>query len=205
MSDFQTNKRKPVDPTDTVPRCEILEGKRVWAEEIDQMLRNVIGLDDAQAGHFWSQLGSNDPVMATVSQVSGKAIITIPGTPVAKGRPRSAIRHGEIHHYTPAKTVAHERSVGWYAQQHFTAPITGPITLRIFATFVPPASWSRKKVAAHLHRPHMSLPDLDNIAKAICDGLNGVAFKDDRQVYELQCRKVWGITAQTVVIVEWNG
>jgi len=139
-----------------------------------------------------------------VSKPPGKVTFTIPGAPVAKGRPRSAIRRGKIRHYTPAETVAHERSVGWCARPHFSEPILGPIVLRIFATFEPPASWSRNKVADHLHRPHIGLPDLDNIAKAICDGLNGVVFKDDRQVYELQCRKVWGITAQTVVIVEWT-
>lgn len=160
MSDFHNTKRKPVDPTDTVPRCEIMQGHDVAAKI--------------------------DPAPRKVS-------FTIPGTPVAKGRPRSAIRHGKIRHYTPAETVAHERSVGWYAQQHFTAPITGPITLRIFATFVPPASWSRKNVEAHLHRPHIGLPDADNIAKAICDGLNGVAFKDDRQVYEAtDCQSAQG-------------
>ncbi len=34
-------------------------------------------------------------------------------------------------------------------------------------------------------------PDLDNIAKIILDGLNGVAYKDDTQVIKLSISKKW--------------
>jgi Holliday junction resolvase RusA-like endonuclease len=34
-------------------------------------------------------------------------------------------------------------------------------------------------------RRHTAKADLDNIAKSVLDGLNGVAFYDDRQVAEL--------------------
>ena len=32
-------------------------------------------------------------------------------------------------------------------------------------------------------------PDADNIAKAVCDALNGIACKDDSQVVDLTVRK----------------
>ena len=32
-------------------------------------------------------------------------------------------------------------------------------------------------------------PDVDNIAKAVLDALNGVAFEDDSQVVRLRCSK----------------
>ena len=51
-------------------------------------------------------------------------------------------------------------------------------------------------------RPHTQKPDADNLAKAIADGLNRIAWADDSQVYELAVRKVWGLTDMTYVTVE---
>lgn len=34
-------------------------------------------------------------------------------------------------------------------------------------------------------------PDIDNIQKAVLDGLNGVAYDDDSQVVDVHCRKVY--------------
>lgn len=124
----------------------------------------------------------------------------IPGKPFAKQRPRFSRKSGRS--YTPGETVSFERTVGQIAMQHFPQPITGPVRLTIFATFAPAQSWSKRKTAEHLHRPHTQKPDLDNVQKAICDGLNRIAFADDGQVAETVCRKVWGVTEQTVVTVE---
>lgn len=123
----------------------------------------------------------------------------IPGTPFAKQRAR-ATRMGRM--YTPAPTVSFERTVGQIALPHFPSPLDGPIRLTVIATFLPPASWSKRKVAETVHRPHIQRPDIDNCVKAISDGLNRIAFADDGQVAEIVARKVWGIVAQTVVHVE---
>jgi len=123
----------------------------------------------------------------------------IPGKPFAKQRPRST-RQGRV--YTPKETVGFENSVGHIASQHFPEPIAGPVSVAIYATFEPAKSWSKKKVAEHINRPHTQRPDLDNCAKAILDGLNRIAWGDDGQVSELTVRKVWGPRAGTVVIVE---
>ena len=127
---------------------------------------------------------------------------TIPGKPFAKQRPRVSAFGGKARAYTPKETVSFERTVGQTALPHFTAPVSGPVRLTIFATFSPAPSWSKRKRADHLHRPHTQKPDLDNIAKAIKDGLNRIAWADDSQVSEMICRKVWGLTEQTVVMVE---
>lgn len=34
-------------------------------------------------------------------------------------------------------------------------------------------------------------PDIDNIIKAVLDGLNGVAFKDDKQVTSIKATKFY--------------
>jgi len=123
----------------------------------------------------------------------------VPGKPFAKQRPR-ATRQGRV--YTPKETVSFERTVAQIALPAFPQPMTGPIKVTIRATFQPPQSWSKKKVAEHLHRPHTQRPDLDNCAKALLDGLNRIAWADDGQVAEIVVSKVWGVTAQTVVTVE---
>jgi Holliday junction resolvase RusA-like endonuclease len=129
-------------------------------------------------------------------------ILTIPGVPFGKQRAR-ATRGGRM--YTPAATVSFERLVGTIAAPHFPQPLDGPVRVEIVATFAPPPSWSQKKRAALLHRPHTQKPDLDNVAKAILDGLNRIAFADDSQVADQRLRKMWGLTAQTVVYVEQIG
>jgi Holliday junction resolvase RusA-like endonuclease len=51
-------------------------------------------------------------------------------------------------------------------------------------------------------RAHVQKPDLDNIVKAISDGLNRVAFADDSQIAEMVIQKRWGVEAKTIVMVE---
>lgn len=126
--------------------------------------------------------------------------LEIPGKPFAKQRPRFSRANGRA--FTPKATVSFERTVGMLAMQHFPTPIDGPVKITIRATFQPPPSWSKKKTEAHLNRPHTQTPDLDNICKAICDGLNRIAFADDKQIAEMNIRKFWGPASKTVVIIE---
>src|SRR5690606_2778268 len=106
---------------------------------------------------------------------------TVPGRPVGKGRPRFNRRTGAA--YTPAATASYENWVKVRAVEamHGHAPFAGAVALEIVATFVPPASWSRKKTAAALAGEVMptSRPDLDNIEKVIMDAGNGVLWRDD--------------------------
>ena len=125
---------------------------------------------------------------------------TIPSKPFAKQRPRFSRATGRT--YTPEATVSFERVVGQIAVDHFPEPITGPVRLQVWATFAPAASWSKRKTAEHINRPHTHKPDADNISKAIKDALNRIAWADDSQVAELVVRKVWGPVPQTVVTVE---
>lgn len=124
----------------------------------------------------------------------------IPGRPFAKQRPRFSRATGRA--FTPSETVSFERQVGILAAQQCKAPFEGPVSLTIIAVFAPAASWSKKKRAEHMGKPHTQRPDIDNLQKAICDGLNRIAFKDDAQVCEVVCRKTWGAYEGTSVIVE---
>jgi len=95
-----------------------------------------------------------------------------------------------------------ERQIGVIASQHFPRPFEGPVRVRVTAVFRPARSWSQKKQREHLGRPHTQRPDFDNVMKAICDGLNRIAYSDDAQIAECHVSKVWGHEDKTVVIVE---
>lgn len=105
----------------------------------------------------------------------------VPGTPVAKGRPRFTSTGRS---YTPEKTVAYENLVKLSYAQAGLPKLNGAIHATIVACFPIPKSTSKKQ--ADLMRNgqvwHTKRPDGDNIAKAILDALNGIAFDDDSQV-----------------------
>lgn len=94
----------------------------------------------------------------------------IPGRPVPKGRPRLGVRGRTAYVYTPTATKEYEKLVGWVAKASGCRPVEGPVSVTI-NVFV------RRKM------------DVDNIAKSVLDGLNGVAYEDDDQVVELLVRK----------------
>ena len=62
-----------------------------------------------------------------------------------------------------------------------------PVSVRIEAYFPVPKSFSNKRAGKALagEIAPTKKPDADNIAKIICDALNGVAYMDDTQVIEL--------------------
>lgn len=123
---------------------------------------------------------------------------TIPGNPVAKGRARSFIRNGRIGHHTPEKTVNYESLVALAAQSAMKggALMDGPVQLYVAAHFAIPKSWSNKRREANRTTPEWvtKKPDMDNLAKSICDGMNGVVWVDDSQVAALSGIKIYADT-----------
>jgi Holliday junction resolvase RusA-like endonuclease len=63
----------------------------------------------------------------------------------------------------------------------------GPVSIRASFIMHRPKSLTRWK-AAH----HLAPPDLDKLIRATNDGLSGVAFKDDAQVWRLAVEKHYG-------------
>lgn len=130
----------------------------------------------------------------------------VPGEPSGKGRPRFT-RVGKlgVQAYTPAGTRAKETRIGYLARAALggLGPITGAVAVRIAASCCPPASWSRRKRALALAggMTPTSKPDIDNVAKLVLDGLNGVAFVDDSQIIDLTASKRYGTDAHVAVWV----
>ena len=129
---------------------------------------------------------------------------TVPGEPVAKGRPRMT-RTGHV--YTPSKTRSYERHIQdlWRARNVPTLPTGQPVRVLIDAYFTVPKSVSKKRRLTMEGAPHTKKPDADNVAKSVLDGLNKVAFEDDSRIYYLRVRKMYTLEEPRVeVTLEWE-
>jgi Holliday junction resolvase RusA-like endonuclease len=124
----------------------------------------------------------------------------VPGEPQGKGRARVSMRNGKPHLHTPDKTASYERTVAWLAREAGVRPCEGPVTLAIAAHFLLPQSASKKRQAEMLKLRPTKKPDIDNVAKAVLDGLLSVAYGDDAQVVGLHVSKHWTDRDPCVVI-----
>ncbi len=114
---------------------------------------------------------------------------TVPGIPVAKGRPRFSMKDGFPRTYTPANTLSYEAHVKVEGIAANCKPIDRPLKAIIEAWFpFPKSKDALKKIESNLGQCTKK-PDVDNLAKAILDALNGVAYADDSQVYSLTVTK----------------
>lgn len=129
----------------------------------------------------------------------------VPGEAVGKGRPRVSTIGGHARMFTPQKTANYESLIAMAAQAAMQGRdlIIGPVMveMKIFVSVA--ASWSKKKTAEALQGLVMPTkkPDADNVLKAICDGINGIVFKDDVQVVNVSMSKRFGETPGVLVRV----
>lgn len=115
------------------------------------------------------------------------------GAPVGKARPRLT-SSGRA--YTPQKTRDYEALVKWEYRSQTRAhrfPDGTPLTVLIDARFPIPKSTPRKKALAMIGAPHLKKPDADNVAKAILDALNGLAYADDSAICDVRIIKSYDI------------
>jgi Holliday junction resolvase RusA-like endonuclease len=133
----------------------------------------------------------------------------IPGPPRAKGRPHAFVLGDKPKFYQDAKTRSYESLVRSRAADAFAAAdrFDEPIAMRIEVTLEPARSESgvrQARMLAGAIRP-VRIPDLDNVVKAVIDGCNGVAFRDDVLIVDLQASKIYGPAAQVAVIIRSLG
>lgn len=115
---------------------------------------------------------------------------TIYGKPCGKGRPR----FGQGTVYTDGKTIEYEQRVrcsylGARGKMH-----DGGVTISLTAYYPMPKTAKgmlRAEMVGGFVKP-LKKPDLDNVIKAILDGLTGCAFQDDVQVTAMQAEKRYG-------------
>jgi len=129
--------------------------------------------------------------------MSGLAF-TIPGDPRGKGRPRATTIGGHARMFTDSMTASYENLVKLAASHALgdRDPFDCPLTVIVTVRMTPASSHSVKKRAAMLsgEMAPTKLPDLDNVVKAVLDGCNKVAFRDDALVVSLIARKQYAAT-----------
>ncbi len=99
----------------------------------------------------------------------------VEGKPVPKARARVVTKGKRRFAFTPKKVKEWEAVVKKEAKKHFEMPFACPVMVSL--TF-------------YLHRPKTrrldfwvtTTPDLDNLEKSVLDGLNEVAYTDDKLV-----------------------
>lgn len=141
-------------------------------------------------------------------------IITIPGEPQGKGRPRFT-KTGRA--YTPERTRSYEALIEFcYKLQSnrkleatkevhradgkvIEIPQAYKVEIWAFAGIPKSApKWKSELMLTHWLKPTKK-PDIDNIGKIILDGLNGIAWEDDSVVTELVVHKNYDEKPRVVV------
>ena len=129
--------------------------------------------------------------------------LSIPGEPVAKGRPR-VMKSGIA--FTPKKTLNYETLIKeLYIIENRKQPmLTGELKARIDAFFTIPKATPKKTRLKMLNRETRPTkrPDLDNVAKAVLDALNGLAYQDDSQIVSLTINKFYSEVPGVEIFIE---
>lgn len=133
-------------------------------------------------------------------------VFNIPGEAKGKGRPKFARMGNFVKAYTPKDTANYENWVKICYKQAYPGAekLQGALKMQIFITTAIPASYSKKqkKMAMDNTLRPTKKPDLDNIAKIICDSLNTIAYEDDKQIVCLEVNKYYGETGNVLVQLE---
>ena len=110
--------------------------------------------------------------------------------PIPKQRPRLS----KFAVYTPKKTLDYENLVAFeWKRRYKDLILKGAVKLDLVFVF--------KKAKSCKKTLHTQRPDIDNLEKAILDGLNKVAFVDDCQVVEMKSKKVFSNVDKIVITV----
>lgn len=132
-------------------------------------------------------------------------MIIIPGEPQPQLRPRARVAGKRVIMYDPPKSRKYKEFVKRMAKQQWpNDPTPAAISLKIDIYRPIPKSTSKvrtKKKEEKEIRPIVR-PDVDNYAKTILDGLNGIVFKDDSQIVDMRVRKFYSINPRVEISVK---
>jgi Holliday junction resolvase RusA-like endonuclease len=130
----------------------------------------------------------------------------IDAEPVPKGRPKFSQVGGFMRAYTPKKTSDYESIVRATAQQAMgpTDLLETAVGVYLYIRLPIPQSHSKKRKEACLSGQEKPIkkPDIDNLAKSVLDGMNGVIWKDDSQIVSLHVTKVYSSGSGVDVLVK---
>ena len=137
--------------------------------------------------------------------VAKRYIFTVPGYPKGQPRPRFARMGKFVRAYDPQDAVDFKSKIATFALQAGVQPIDGAVWMCITAYLPRPKKYSRKSdFRGAIIAP--TKPDVDNIAKAVMDALQGIAYAHDAQVAWLSVSKSYHeLEGQPRMLIEVGG
>ena len=119
--------------------------------------------------------------------------ITIPGEPIAQGRPKFSNRGGFVKAYDPKKSREGKQSVKYFVANQMSDeggdPMLGPIHMQVQFGIKLPISQYRKRTPVP-RKWRIKKPDLDNLVKLVKDACSGIVYLDDNQVVKVSAEKI---------------
>lgn len=113
--------------------------------------------------------------------------IFVSGIAAAQGRPRFRRAGNFVQAYDPAKSKSWKESVRWQAiesqQKEQWEMLDGAIEASIVFLLLRPKTLP-KKVKRHIKKP-----DVENLVKGIFDALEGIAYRNDSQIFRMTVEK----------------
>jgi len=125
-------------------------------------------------------------------------VYEIPGNPIALKR----------HRHSGKKCYDSQKKEKETAQWHMQTLVNGlfpahsAIKLVVEYHMPIPQSYSKKRTKECLLGPHAKKPDLSNLIKFTEDTFNGIVWKDDSLISEIEARKFYSQTPKTVFKIE---
>jgi len=130
---------------------------------------------------------------------------TIPGQPIAKGRPKFTVQGGFARVYTPKTTADYEAKIAAIAMRAMEGrpPSARAIEVLLELRMEIPVSWPKaKRLAASVGTVRATKkPDADNVLKGVKDACNGIVWVDDSQVVVITVRKLYHAEPCVVIAV----
>ena len=126
--------------------------------------------------------------------------ITIPGNPFSQKRHRT----NGYRRYDPSakdkKTIRKQ-----LLPIKPPKPLESNLKVTIWAYFQTPKSWSKKKQKEVEGTFRAKTPDVDNVCKILFDAMNGMIFKDDKQVVFCHISKYYSMNPRTEIEIKEIG
>ena len=112
----------------------------------------------------------------------------IPGDPKAQERPRFFRHRKFVGAYDPIESATFKQKVAFFARQAGVTASSNAVAIKIKFFFRRPKCLMRKR-DSEAAIVCMKRPDIDNLIKAAADGLNGIAYHDDGQIWAIEAEK----------------
>jgi Holliday junction resolvase RusA-like endonuclease len=125
--------------------------------------------------------------------------VNVPGKAYGMARPRfqrGYVRSPDVGGY--------KERVGQYALASGMRPVEGPVVLVMHIDVMMPASWPKKKKNRMRGQMVDHTPDGVNISCAIHDGLEGIAYANDKQVSDSTITRRWQDEENTRITISWG-